>query len=256
MGIFFFIFHKVSTQDMSLQEILNHRRAIRHYDERKPLDEDVVRQCLELATLAPSSSNMQLWECYHITNCNVLRQLAHAQLNQLTATSAQQMVVFVTRRDKHREHAKAVKAFEMENVKRNSPKEKHEKRMKKWGVYYDFVMPLFYTRFLGLLGLFRKLLAQVIGLFHPIVRQVTEADSRVTVHKSCALAVQTFMLAMSEVGYDTCPVEGFDSKLVKRALYLPYHTEINMIITCGIRLPDGVWGDRFRLPFKDIYHKV
>lgn len=241
---------------MGLQEILYHRRAVRHYDEHKLLDETVVRRCLELATLAPSSSNMQLWECYHVTNRDVLNKLTHAQLNQQTAATAQQMVVFVTRRDKHRAHAKAVKNFEIENVKRNSPQEKHEKRIKKWRLYYNFVMPLFYTRFCGILGLLRKLLAQVIGIFHPIVRQVTEADCRITVHKSCALAAQTFMLAMSEAGYDTCPVEGFDSWLVKRALHLPYHTEINMIITCGVRLPDGVWGDRFRLPFKDIYNKV
>lgn len=79
------------------------------------------------------------------------------------------------------------------------------------------------------------MLAQVVGLFRPIVRQVSEGDVRVVVNKSCALAVQTFMLAMSEAGYDTCPLEGFDSVLVKRALGLPYDCEINMLITCGIR---------------------
>ena len=68
-------------------------------------------------------------------------------------------------------------------------------------------MPLTYKRCFGLLGLFRKILAQIIGLFRPMVRQVTEADERIVVHKSCALAVQTFMLAMSEQGYDTCPLE-------------------------------------------------
>lgn len=50
-------------------------------------------------------------------------------------------------------------------------------------------MPLTYKRCFGLLGLFRKILAQIIGLFRPMVRQVTEADERTVVHKSCALAV-------------------------------------------------------------------
>ena len=53
---------------MSLQDILNHRRAVRHYDPTKPLDNERVKHCLELATLAPTSSNMQLWECYHVTD--------------------------------------------------------------------------------------------------------------------------------------------------------------------------------------------
>ena len=87
-------------------------------------------------------------------------------------------------------------------------------------------------------------------------RQMSEGDVRVSVHKSCALVAQTFMLAMSEAGYDTCPLEGFDSWRVKKALKLSYNTEINMVITCGIRVPSGVWGERFRLPLEETYHKV
>lgn len=117
-------------------------------------------------------------------------------------------------------------------------------------------MPFLYARCFGIFGLGRKILAQCIGLFRPIVRQVSENDVRVVVNKSCALAVQTFMLAMSEANYDTCPLEGFDSKLVKKALGLPYDCEINMLITCGVRLPDGVWGERFRIPFEETYHQI
>lgn len=241
---------------MTLQEILSHRRAVRHFDSNKPLDKERVKECIRKSTLAPTSSNMQLWECYHVTDKATMTLLSKACLNQLTATSAQQMVVYVTRQDKYKAHAQAVKTFERENTWRNSPKEKQEKRIKKWDLYYGKVMPFLYSRFFGMAGLGRKMLAQTIGLFRPIVRQVSEADIRVVVHKSCALAVQTFMLAMSEEGYDTCPLEGFDSRLVKKALNLPYNCEINMIITCGIRLSDGVWGDRFRIPFEEIYHHI
>ncbi|CEN50812.1 hypothetical protein CCAN2_260002 [Capnocytophaga canimorsus] len=37
---------------------------------------------------------------------------------------------------------------------------------------------------------------------------------------------------------------------------LPSDTEINMIITCGIRKEGGIWGERFRVPFEEIYHQV
>lgn len=96
----------------------------------------------------------------------------------------------------------------------------------------------------------------MIGLFRPIVRQASEGDMRTVMHKSCGLVAQTFMLAMSEVGYDTCPLEGFDSWRVKRLLHLPYSSNINMVVACGIRLPDGVQGDRFRLPLSEMYHRV
>lgn len=241
---------------MELKEILNYRRAIRHYDSEKTIDEERVRECIRLATLAPTSSNMQLWECYHVTDKNIMKSLSKACLGQLSATSAQQFVVFVTRQDLHRSHARAAMEFEKENVKRNSPAEKHAKRIREWELYYGKVMPFLYSRCFGLLGLFRKMLANVVGLFRPIVRQVSENDVRVVVHKSSALAVQTFMIAMSEAGYDTCPLEGFDSRRVKSILRLPCSAEINMIVSCGIRLPDGVWGDRFRLPFDEVYHKL
>ena len=94
------------------------------------------------------------------------------------------------------------------------------------------------------------------GFFRPIVYQVSENDTRVVVHKTCALAAQTFMLAMASEGYDTCPLEGFDSKLVKRMLKLPLGAEINMVIPCGIRAEGGVWGDRMRIPFDDVYRRV
>ncbi len=29
-----------------------------------------------------------------------------------------------------------------------------------------------------------------------------------------------------------------------------------MIITCGIRVPEGIRGDRYRLPFEEYYHRV
>lgn len=76
---------------------------------------------------------------------------------------------------------------------------------------------------------------------------------RVVVHKSCALAAQTFILAMDNEGYDTCPMEGFDSKRVKNILNLPMGVEINMIVSCGIRDNEGVWGDKIRIPFDEVY---
>ena len=241
---------------MSLLDILNHRRAVRHYDADKPIDKEVVRNCIEQATLAPTSSNMQLWEAYHVTDKNVLKELSHACLDQLSARSAQQMVVFVTRQDQYKQHAQATLAFERNNIKSYSPAEKQENRIKKQEMYYAKLIPFLYSRCFGLWGLIRKTLAQCVGLFRPMMRQVSEGDMRVSVHKSCALAAQTFMLAMSEAGYDTCPLEGFDSLSVKKALNLPYNAEVNMVITCGIRATDGVWGTRYRRPFKETYHHV
>lgn len=240
---------------MTFEEIIHHRRSVRHYKDLS-IDPEKVKHCIELATLSPNSSNMQLWEFYHITSTETLKELSVACLNQESATTAQQMVVFVTRRDLYKKRATNMIELETQNILKNSPKEKQEKRIKRWQLYYGKVMPFLYSRFFGILGIFRKVLVNLIGLFRTITYQVSENDVKVVVHKTCALAAQTFMLAMSNENYDTCPLEGFDSRKVKRILNLPVGAEINMVVTCGIREERGVWGDRMRVPFDDVYRKI
>lgn len=237
---------------MTFQEIIHYRRSVRYYKDLQ-IDAERVRNCLELASLSPNSSNMQLWEFYHITNAHTLEKLAFACLNQQAATTAKQMVVFVTRQDLYRKRAKQMIELESRNVLKNSPKEKQEKRVKTWELYYGKVIPILYSRFFGIPGIIRKVVVSIVGLFRPVTYQVSECDVRVVVHKTCALAAQTFMLAMANEGYDTCPMEGLDSRRIKKILKLPYGAEINMVISCGIREERGVWGDRVRVPFEEIY---
>jgi nitroreductase len=240
---------------MTLAEIINYRRSVRHYKDL-PIDSEKVKHCIALATLAPNSSNMQLWAFYHITDIEILKQLSVACLSQESATTAKQMVVFVTRQDLFLKRAKTMMGLEIQNVQKNTPKEKQAKRIKRWQMYYGKVMPFIYLRFFGIIGLIRIIIVNIIGIFRPIIYQVSENDARVVVHKTCALAAQTFMLAMANENYDTCPMEGFDSRKVKRILKLPYGAEINMVISCGIRDEKGVWGDRMRIPFSEVYQKI
>lgn len=242
---------------MNLEEVLNFRRSVRKYITDLDLDVEKVKHCIELATLAPNSSNMQLWEFFHITDRTMIDKMAHAALSQPAVSTANQLVIFVTRRDLHRKRSKQIIAFESENIKRNSPGDSHERRMKGREIYYNKMIPFLYTRFFGLLGLFRKALTMTVSLFRPMFIETSEADQRAVLHKTCALAAQTFMIAMANEGFDTCPVEGFDSRRVKKLLKLPASAEINMIVSCGYRDGNkGIWGDRFRVPFDEVYKKI
>ncbi|MFN5335431.1 MAG: nitroreductase family protein, partial [Bacteroidota bacterium] len=73
-----------------------------------------------------------------------------------------------------------------------------------------------------------------------------------TVHKSCALAAQTFMLSIAAEGFHSCPMEGFDEKRVKKFLGLPNGAEINMIISVGLGTESGIWGNRYRVPYDEV----
>jgi len=51
--------------------------------------------------------------------------------------------------------------------------------------------------------------------------------------RSSGMAAQTLMLAAKALGYDTCPMIGFDSEQVARIINLPAGHLISMIITLG-----------------------
>ncbi len=240
---------------MNFEQILNHRRSVRIYDAERPLDAEVVKECVQMATLAPNSSNLQLWEFYHVTNPETIKKIAKNCFNQSAARTAQQMVVFVVRKDLYKQRAEANYQFALKDIEKNSPNEKQQKYLERKKSYYKKLIPFVYNNFLGM-GMVRMIFSFFVGLYRPMYREVSRSDMRVVAHKSVGLAAQTFMLAMSSKGYDTCPMEGFDSKRVKKILHLPRRAEINMIISCGIRTEEGIYEERFRVPFDEVYKKV
>lgn len=240
---------------MEFTEAVKRRRSVRKYDPDQPIDSEKVKSCLELATLAPNSSNMQLWEYYHLTSKPVLQKMSAYCFNQNAAKTAQQMVVFVVRKDLWKKRTRAHTDY-LKNIYGDKPRSKQTKRERFAFTYYKKIIPLTYTDFFGIFGYVKYFIFWIIGFFRPIYRQARESDLRVVAHKSTALAAQTFMLAMSDIRYDTCPMEGIDSLRIKKLLKLPRGAEVNMVVSCGIRLPEGVYGERFRIPFDEVYkHK-
>ena len=233
-------------------DALNYRRSIRVYDDAKEIEDEVVKKCIQQATLAPNSSNMQLWEFHHVTSEDLIKKLAVACLGQPAATTAKQMVVVVVRKDLWKQRAKS-NLHNIQNIYAKNPKEKQSTREKFARNYYGKLMPFVYGEFLGLFGYMKFLISWVTGIFRPTYRQLRQSDMRIVAHKSAALAAQTFMLSMAAKGYDTCPMEGSDTLRIKKILNLPLSSEINMVISCGIRKPEGVYGERFRIPFEEVY---
>lgn len=238
----------------TVSEAIHYRRAVRTYDADKPIDSNLVKTCIEQATLAPSSSNMQLWEFHHIVSPNVKSKIAEYSFNQSAAKTALELVVVVVRKDLWRKRIASNLGY-LKSVYGNKPISEQTSREKFAKTYYTKLMPFTYFDFLGIFGWMKFLVFWFVGLFRPIYREARSKDIRVVAHKSAGLAAQTFMLSMAAYGYDTCPMEGIDSLRIKKLLNLPYGAEINMVIACGIRKPEGVYGDRFRVPFDEVYKK-
>ncbi|WP_291101490.1 MULTISPECIES: nitroreductase family protein [unclassified Flavobacterium] len=244
----------VVTNEKTVSAAIQYRRSVRVF-KNEPIDDQKIKECIKLATLAATSSNMQLWEFYHIVSPEILQQFTTASFDQNAAKTAQQMVVVVVRKDLWKKRAQSNIAF-LKSQYGNKPASEYSKREKFAMNYYQKIVPSLYFDFLGILGMIKFLAFQIIGIFRPIYRQARQSDMRVVAHKSAGLAAQNFMISMAAINYDTCPMEGFDSLRVKKILNLPSSSEINMVIACGLREEHGVYGERFRIPFEEVYYKI
>lgn len=235
----------------AFEKIVKERRSIRRFEEGADYNPDTIKNCLELAILSPNSSNLQTWEFIRINKKEHLKQMVPYCMGQDAARSASELVLFVTRVDKWKERA----TWNLEKVKENVKDLENPTKQEKRGLdYYKKLIPLFYGNFpwpfktiLRYLIVWGRTLAG-----KPMMRLATANDQLIVGHKSTALAAQTFMLAMQSEGMATCPMEGFDSKLVKKLVGLPSKAEITMIVACGIAAGDGITNPRWRLGYDEV----
>ncbi len=230
------------------EKVVQSRRSVRVY-EGGPLDDKVVKRCLEIGLLAPNSSNLQPWEFYRVKSPEMKKKVAEYCMNQPAARTASELIVCVARRDTWRKHAKQMIDFFNSNdqVVPESAYGYYEKM-----VYYaNTVGPC------GILGLFKKIMIFFIRFKMAMPGGCGSiADLRVWMHKSTALACQNLMLAFRAYGLDTCPMEGFDEKKVSKLLKLPRTAEPCMILSVGKRAENGVYGQQIRFPKEQFIKEI
>jgi nitroreductase len=228
----------IETNSDEFEKVVRSRRSVRVYTE-EPIPEDVMRKCLELTLLAPNSSNLQPWEFYWVRDEAKKKELARLCLCQPAATTAQELVVCVARLDTWKRNCKLmIEMLESSNV------DLPEAVM----AYYKKVIPLAYGQGpLYLLGPIKKLIGSVVALTRPLPRgPASKADMRVWAHKSTALACENLMLSLRAFGFDSCPIEGMDSRRIQKLLKLPRAAEICMVVSAGKRAGNGIYGRQLR----------
>lgn len=240
-----------ATDPQAFEKIIRARRSVRVYDST-PVPEAVMRQALEWALLAPNSSNLQCWQFYWVKHPISKKTLAKYCFNQPAARTAQELVVAVARPSLWKAHAKQMIAA-FDEAERQGEKIPASAR-----AYYTKLAPFVYTQGpLGIIGLLKKVLFFFRGLVQVTPREpTTAAGMKLWAAKSSALACQNFMMGITAQGFDTCPMEGFDSKRVKSLLDLSCSDEVVMVISVGKRADNGVYGPRVRFPSSQFIKEI
>jgi nitroreductase len=230
----------VSCDPAAFSLLVNSRRSVRKFLP-DPIPKEIVRECLELALLAPNSSNLQTWSFHIVETEQARKQMDLACLSQPAAVTAPLLVVCTVDTNIWRRHAKEMLKL-LSQSSDGAPKSVLE--------YYGRLVPIVYSAGpLGVFHFFKRLAVSVVGVFRPTPRQPTShGDIRVWAHKSAALACENLMLALRANGYDSCPMEGLDSNRVLKILRLGRGHEVVMAISGGKRAQGGIYGPRLRFP--------
>ena len=231
----------------AFRALVESRRSVRRFD-GTPIPEEVLTDCLELAILAPNSSNLQPWEFHLVRSAEARERMVHACLGQNAARTAAELIVVVGRTGTWRQHCR--------DILEQWPDEGGPPEIVR--SYYERKAPVFYAQGpFSLFGLLKRIGAFFVGLRKPVPRwPMSHADMRAWATKSCALAAAHLMLALRAHGFDSCPMEGFDSRRVGKILGLPRDAFPVMVVAAGKRGARGVYNRRFRFPLERIVKSV
>ena len=226
---------------MNFFEIVKKRRSVRRFTD-KEIPEDVVKKCLKAATLAPNSSNLQPWEFYWIKSSEKKKKVIEACFSQNAAKTAKEIVIAVARIDTWKRNRDLI----IEDYKK---KDQLIPLVKKY--YMKLIPYAYYHDRFGIYGILKKifyLFFNIVGIFKPVIRgPIFKHELFETVSKTTALACQNFMLALVAEGFDSCPMEGFDEKRIKKILNLNWQCKVVMIFGIGEAAENGVYSERFRI---------
>lgn len=225
-----------------LEAVIQARRAVRDFSSAAIAERD-VREMLDAAILAPSSSNLQPFELCWVRSPEAKQKLVRACLSQPAARTAAELIVCVARWDHCDDTRKELAAWLHEQP--DIP------RVAKF--YYDHLAQFAYDQGpLGLYGRARRMLLAPLLLAMPLPRGPwTREDVRVWAVKSTALACENLMLAARAKGLDTCPMEGVDPIRVGKIVGLRGSEwrrswDLTMVIAIGQRSPTARIGERWR----------
>lgn len=93
----------------------------------------------------------------------------------------------------------------------------------------------------------RDYLVPAIGQYYSGREQVQQDEAM----RSCGMAAMTLMLAAKSMGYDSCPMDGFDFDAVGKLINLPQDHSIAMFVAIGKGVKEA-WPRGGQLPMDEV----
>jgi nitroreductase len=197
---------------MQFKDIVMQRYATKKFD-GKMISEGKISELLELVRFAPSALNLQPWKIKIVTGQNVKEQLLPASYNQEQVTSCSHRLVFCADTD----YEELIRRLDTLMQKEGVPKD-----MKK----------------------------RVIDMARDFTAKMTPDQKRVWSQAQTYLALGNALNGAKALGFDSCPMGGFDPKEYTRILRIPDYLEPVML--CPVGYAADMSMPKIRFPQEDI----
>jgi len=197
---------------MQFKDIVMQRYAVKKFDGKKVSD-DMISDLLELVRFAPSALNLQPWKIHIVTDQKVKEQLLPASYNQQQVTTCSHLLVFCADTD-----------------------------------YDDLI------RRLGILmqrkGVSPEMKKMVLDMARQFTAGMSTDQKRAWSQAQTYLALGNALNGAKALGFDSCPMGGFDPEEYSRILKIPANLVPVMLCPVGYAADKPM--PKIRFPREDI----
>ncbi|MGE5678506.1 MAG: nitroreductase family protein [Pseudomonadota bacterium] len=181
----------------NLKTIIKERRSANNFIEGIKLPEEDLNEIFDQLRLAPSCFNLQHAHYLVITDHDSKELLRKAAFNQYKIHTASAAILVLGDKDAYKDAEKIYSGF------------------LSLGIYQDFE--------------YQKLIQDINGLYESRGKDF-QRDEAI---RNASLSAMMFMLIAKDMGWDTCPMIGFEADRMREIYNIPENLEPVMLITMG-----------------------
>lgn len=190
---------------MEFMEVIRQRRAVHHFDAAKEVPDELLKQVIEVAALAPSSFNLQPWSVVILREAAQKEKLQSLAWDQPKVSEAPVVLIVLADRNAWKRGHKFLERNFAEMVAAGAMTEDQ----RDW---------------------FVDACADLYG--------ANEKRRQAFACKNAGFFAMALMLAAKDAGLETHPMDGFDHDAVRNAFNIPDNYWIPLLIAVGYPRPD------------------
>ena len=199
---------------ISIQQLINTRASINHFQPNRPLNKDTITTLINLATKAPTAYNMQNWNFIAVQSVDAKKRLKSVAFDQQKIIDASVAFIICGKLDGYQQLQNVLKASVTTNI--------IEQRVAdSW-------------------------ITQATATLEN--NEVSQRDEAV---RSASLAAMTLMLAAQDMELGSCAIGGFDTLKIAQEFSLTANQLPVLIVVIGYPTHDN-WQEKYRSPLSEI----